>query len=115
MSRDVTFSTDHDGADLVRSCTRKKGYPSENVARLAIDTIRRKNPVAEVRPYACRSCGQWHVGATPLDERRPDLGEVRDADRIRMRIGINKPRRRRRAGEPRRSRPDRRDADEGYE
>lgn len=93
--------TDHDGADPTRACTRKKAYPSEQVARLAIDTIRRVNPDAEVRPYACRNCGQWHVGATPVGARllSGDLTEVRDAERIRDRIGINKPKRRHRPGD----------------
>lgn len=61
----VTGNTDYDGADLVRTCTRKKGYPSEEIARKAVTSIREANPVADVRSYGCRRCGQWHVGRTP--------------------------------------------------
>lgn len=61
----MTDATDHDGADAVRSCTRKKGYPTEDIAKLAVASIRRASPEADVRVYGCRHCGMYHVGRTP--------------------------------------------------
>lgn len=58
-------NTDYDDADIVRSCTRKKGYPSEEIARLSISSIREVNPSAELRAYGCRHCGRWHIGRNP--------------------------------------------------
>jgi hypothetical protein len=57
--------TDFDGSDIVRACIRKKGYPREKFARSAVAGILRANPDAEVRVYACRHCGLWHVGGSP--------------------------------------------------
>jgi hypothetical protein len=57
--------TDFDGADIVRACIRKRGYPTEKFARLALAGIRRVSPEADVRVYACRLCGFWHVGGAP--------------------------------------------------
>lgn len=55
-----------EGADLVRSCTSKKAYPTQAVARLSIRSIMVRNPSALVRAYSCSFCHFWHVGATPL-------------------------------------------------
>jgi hypothetical protein len=63
--RDVTTHTDFDGADIVRACIRKRGYATEKFARLALAGIRRVSPDADVRVYACRQCGLWHVGGSP--------------------------------------------------
>jgi hypothetical protein len=62
--------TDSDSADVLWACTRKKAYPSEEIAKLGVASIVKGNPGAEVRPYACRRCGLWHVGATPMAERK---------------------------------------------
>lgn len=61
----MSFPTDYDNAHPVRSCTRKKAYPTEEIARSAVRSIREGSPDADVRAYACRSCGSWHVGASP--------------------------------------------------
>lgn len=96
MAHDVTH-TDSDGADQTRACTRKKGYPSEQVARMAIGTIRTINPDAEVRAYGCRHCGQWHVGGSPGSSRvRADTG---------ARPSLGKPERRRAYGDQHAVRP----------
>ena len=69
MSEDVQH-TDTESSDTHWACARKKAYPTEEIARLGVSSIVKINPRAEVRPYACRRCGLWHVGATPLAERK---------------------------------------------
>ena len=56
---------DFDGSDIVRACIRKKGYPLEKFAHSAVAAILRASPDADVRVYACRHCGLWHVGGSP--------------------------------------------------
>lgn len=121
MGRDDVTYTDSDGADRSRACTRKKGYPSEEVARFAVATIRSMDPQAAVRVYGCRFCGQWHVGGTPRRDRfdadargtvetAPDSTSF-DTQRFRRTRGPGKSTRRRPAGEgysPRTRRPQRR-------
>lgn len=75
----MTFQ-DFDDADTTRACTRKKAYPSEIHAKNSVTAIHRVSPAAEVRPYCCRRCGQWHVGGVPLAERRPDLEDADTRD-----------------------------------
>lgn len=99
MGHEVTH-TDNDGADQIRSCTRKKGYPSESVARMAIDTIRSMSPDADVRVYGCRHCGQWHVGGSPGSARARA-----EADSPARPRGIGKPPRRRAYGDRYGTRP----------
>lgn len=59
------MNTDFDGADVTRACTRKKAYPTEEIALMAVGSVHEADAQAEVRPYACRRCGAWHIGATP--------------------------------------------------
>jgi hypothetical protein len=72
-------NTDFDGASIVRACIRKRGYPTEKVARLAVAAIRRADPDAEVRVYECRLCGLLHVGGLPGAQTR-DAGIGGPAD-----------------------------------
>jgi hypothetical protein len=58
-------ATDFDGANVVRTCIRKKGHLTERAARLSVAAIRRAYPEAGVQAYACRRCGLWHVGNAP--------------------------------------------------
>jgi hypothetical protein len=86
----IDVNVSYEGADLTRSCTRKKAYPTEGIARGAVATILRASPEAQVRPYACAHCGAWHVGASPQSLpseaivesfSAPDRADPRDADR----------------------------------
>lgn len=86
---DEIAHTDGDAADPARSCVRKRGYPSEAIARQAVQAVRRVNPSAQVRPYGCRHCGQWHVGGVPVAEQvyvaAAPLDDSFDAERDRRR------------------------------
>jgi hypothetical protein len=77
--RATVGNTDFDGADIVRACIRKRGYPTEKVARLAVAAIRRAQPDADVRVYGCRQCGLLHVGGSPGAQTR-DAGLHGPAD-----------------------------------
>jgi hypothetical protein len=57
--------TSYEDADIVRSCTSHKAYPSEVIARAAVLAIVRQSPDADLRAYACTHCGSWHVGSAP--------------------------------------------------
>lgn len=60
-----TTLTSYPGAHPRQACTRKKGYPTEKIARNSAATIRESSPGARVVAYACTFCGCWHVGAEP--------------------------------------------------
>jgi len=59
--------TNYDGANIVRTCTRKKGYPTEDIASAVAATIRRETGAAIV-PYGCGHCGLYHIGGSPSTE-----------------------------------------------
>lgn len=115
---------DFDDADLIRTCTRKKGYPTEESARHSAGSIRKAHPTAEVRVYSCRRCGQWHVGGVPYTERRYDLQDPVERDEWEQEIARQRSRGRRmtrkRRGEPnihrlsRRPKRERGDREERY-
>lgn len=90
---DVTY-TDFDGADIIRSCTRKKPYPSQEVAKLAVASIMESSAEANVRAYACRHCGTWHVGRVPSSERVPRAVEAEQDEWARRPRGNGRMRRR---------------------
>ena len=62
MAKDVALRTDADDADLVWACTRKVAYPTNEIARSAASRVRARNPSSDVWAYACRRCGQYHIG-----------------------------------------------------
>jgi hypothetical protein len=85
---DLFGSTDYDNADVIRSCARKKAYPTEAIARLSVSSIVSGDPTACVRPYQCRHCGLWHVGRSPVgrktwyadEDAEPRRGRTRPYD-----------------------------------
>ena len=87
---------DSEDADTLWACARKKAYPSEDIAKLSVAAIVKSQPRAEVRAYACRRCGLWHVGATPAGERKALAFSDEDAESPRQR---SRPPRRRSYGD----------------
>lgn len=44
-----------------KQCERKVAYPSEYMASLACDNLRKQGEIA-VHVYSCLFCRKWHVG-----------------------------------------------------
>ncbi len=60
----MSSAVDYDRADPAWSCNRKKVYPDESFA----SRVARRMWVerdANVVAYACRHCGNWHIGRAP--------------------------------------------------
>ena len=53
--------TDDPNADVRQTCTRKKPYGDERLARkVAAKASQRAGQT--IVAYACTRCGQWHIG-----------------------------------------------------
>lgn len=46
-------------------CERKQAFPGR-IAALTAAVLAMRQHGGEYTPYACRWCGQWHIGHTPL-------------------------------------------------
>lgn len=57
--------TDYGRADPRQSCFRKVAYGSERGARASSTRINERADGAVTWAYACRHCGQWHIGRRP--------------------------------------------------
>jgi hypothetical protein len=62
VAKDRELRTDADDADVVWVCARKSAYAFQSTARAAAARVRAASPYSDVREYACRRCGQWHIG-----------------------------------------------------
>lgn len=53
--------TTNPGADPIRACSRKKAYPTEQIAKSVARKVsdRSGEPIV---PYGCTMCGSWHIG-----------------------------------------------------
>lgn len=60
----IIVRTDYDGAAAAWACARKKAYMTEG---FAVEVARRMKSErdANVVVYACRHCGQYHIGRAP--------------------------------------------------
>ena len=50
-----------DGNEIVLSCTSKKGYDTEWLAKFAADEQEERHPGLMLDWYRCRHCGKWHL------------------------------------------------------
>ena len=50
-----------DYGDYLRSCSSKKSYDSEWLARFAADECAMRQPGLRLSWYLCGYCGKWHL------------------------------------------------------
>ena len=58
---------DYPGADIQRSCTRKKAYSCEENATRVANRINWDNRAQGLKliAYGCTHCGRFHIGRSP--------------------------------------------------
>lgn len=65
MSTPPTDRTDYPDAPAERSCTRKKAYYEERLAKRVARDVNEREGRPVVVHYACTRCGCWHIGRAP--------------------------------------------------
>lgn len=58
-----TVTVTNGDQDVIRTCTRKKSYPSVEVAKRVAAAAASRG--VQLRPYGCGHCGNFHVGLRP--------------------------------------------------
>lgn len=54
----------------VLACAQKRSYPTEKRARQVRHERMTADPTVILRVYGCLACGQWHLTAQPLHDRK---------------------------------------------